>query len=233
MAKTYYRRKPVWPFSKELIGFLSASREQTHSRALNTSLNQSIIFYSACYVEGCLEAGLKSLLEHRQAVYNSFSIGDFETRRTTNRLFRSLREDVHARIARATGIGTFDELFGLVIRQRLSEQTEVQEEWEAITVLFQFRNVLAHGREISASRVYKHDEPTRDDFSGGYKKAEDYLLKKNFIDKRFLDGADCECLFKDDIADHFSEIARAFVTKISEGLEEKDREVYVKVLGLE
>jgi hypothetical protein len=69
--------------------------------------------------------------------------------------------------------------------------------WEGITTLFHFRNVLAHGRQVSAVRTLigqvSNEDGTiqdrfSDEFGGSYRKVEDYLRKQKLISASFVDA---------------------------------------------
>lgn len=134
------------PCTRALIDFLTATRETASAPLLRAAINHAIIFYSACFIEGVLEAGLKALLRRRREVYNRVEMPELEVRKTTNTLFNALEEDVDKRISRATGIDAYDDLFRLVTGSQLSRRDSLKPIWEGMCVLFQFRNMLAHGR---------------------------------------------------------------------------------------
>jgi len=119
-------------------------------------------------------------------------------------------------------------LFELLTDQRISDNANVKSLWEGIQTLFQFRNVLAHGREISATMLsaYWIEEEWKELFSGGYKKAENYLLKNKLVDKRFVECDSTALYFNDNVADHFWELSKKIVHQISESLAEDVKEAF-------
>lgn len=157
---------------------------------------------------------------------------ELEVRKTTNTLFNALEEDVDQRISRATGIDAYDDLFRLVTGSQLSRRDSLKPIWEGMYVLFQFRNVLAHGREISAARLsaYWIKEPWLDQFTGGYKRAEEYLVKRKLISKGFWDSDSEHLFFSDDVADHFWCLSSDFVREVQASVDAEDRAVFAEVL---
>jgi len=65
-------------------------------------INHAIVFYSACYIEGIMEAVLKAVLKRRREIYNKIEMPDFDVRKTTNILFNALEEDLVIRISQST-----------------------------------------------------------------------------------------------------------------------------------
>ena len=232
MSKRVIKKEITWPCTRELNQFLSSSRATASTPILHAAINHAIVFYSACYIEGILEAALKRLLRRRREVYNRIDMPEFEVRKTTNTLFKALEMDVEQRISRATGIKAYDELFSLVTETKLSRRRELQPMWEGICTLFQFRNVLAHGREISASRLsaYWLEQPWLDEFAGGYKHAEEYLKKRKLIETGFWDTESPHLFFSDEVADHFWTLAQQFISEIRTSLDPTDRAVFDEML---
>lgn len=229
MAKRVIIKQQTWPCIEELIEFLLTKRNnEEHSSTLRVGINHSVIFYSACYLEGIIESGLKAILSQKREVFNTVDIPELYARKTVNRFFNSLESDIEERIARTTGVPNYDKIFELLTGERISKYNGVNALWEGIEVLFQFRNVLAHGREISASKMsaYWIEEPWKEFYSGGYKKAEDYLLKKGLIAQKFIDCDSEELYFTDGVADHFWGLSKEFVYQVSNGLPEDAKEAF-------
>lgn len=232
MVKKLVLSQITWPCIKGLIGFLVQGRNNQLTTNIRIGINHAIIFYSACYVEGVMEYLLKTILSRRREVYNKIDIPDFDTRKTTNLLFNALEEDLEIRISKSTGIRNYLDLIKLISGNKIIQNPKVGELLEGINILFQFRNVLAHGREISAIRLsaYWISEPYQEIFSGGYKHAEEYLIKVNLLDSGFMDSNRVDLFFTDAIADHFWDLSRDFIKRLIDALEDKDKEVAVKAL---
>lgn len=227
------KTQDTWPCIKELIEFLSSRRDVDRPIALRLGINHAIVFYAACYVEGVLETTLKALLRRRREIYNKIDVPDFEIRKTINTLFNALEEDLQTRISRATGVDAYETLIELLTGTRIGQSKKVRESWEGIQVLFQFRNVLAHGRAISASRLsaYWIKEPWQENFSGGYKRAEEYLFKGGLLECKFMDSDQFDLYFTDAVADHFWGLARSFITHVIATFEAPDIEAVSRALS--
>jgi hypothetical protein len=230
MQKKIYRT-PIWHHIPASISFLCSQRKalKRPEKSIRIGLNFSIILNSACFVEGVLEAGLKALLQQRRLVFNKISsIPEFYTRKTINTLFNNIEEELERRISKTTGPSNYDELFKLLIDQKLSEFEKIKPLWESIQVLFQFRNVLAHGKEISAVLVKgpKTQGSWEESFFGGYKKAEEYLVKNKLLKKRYLDRNTEDIFFTDKVADHFKNLARRFIKAISNSLSDNEKSAF-------
>jgi len=113
----------------------------------------------------------------RRADFNRIEIDDLDSRRAMDVYYRRLEEDLSHRLGRAVGASAYDEMFELLAGQRLSQLKEVASLWEGVTVLFHFRNVLGHGREVSARHIAGGSVKGgfREDFSGSYRVVENYL----------------------------------------------------------
>lgn len=230
MAIHKFIKGAIFHYLPEVNNYLTVQRASIseESGSLRVGLNFSITLNSACYVEGALEAGLKSLLAQRRKLYYSIEKSDFYTRKTTNQIFNKLSDDLEARIGRATGPTSYDDLFEILLSERISKFDAIQPLWEGIVVLFHFRNVIAHGREIAACLSYGWwtEGAWEENFSGGYKKTEDYLLKNKLIEKRFVEELSDAIYFTDEVADHFWKIANEFIKRISESLSGEEKKAF-------
>ncbi len=227
----------TWSSIEDLVEFLIQSRDNRQTTNLRMGINHAIILYSACYVESVMEQVLKTILARRRKVFNRIKMSKLDDLRTTNFLFAALEEDIRIRISRSTGIVPYLDLIRL-LTDTTPDTTVVRNEkvarlLEGTQVLFAFRNVLAHGREVYATRLsaYWIQEPWQESFSGGYKQAEQYLIKLRLLDRPFMDSDKIDLFFTDSIADHFWTLARDFITAITKSLEDKDRRSVIQALS--
>lgn len=221
-------RNAIWPCIKDSTEHLRRYRDAGAPTEVVPGLNFSIILGSACLLEGVLEASLRALLELRRSTYSTLEIPDFETRRSMNTYYSRLEEDLDARIGRSLGAAGYDDLFMLVAGERLSQMKHVAPCWESITTLFNFRNVLGHGRQISARRRAARTEyPDEggfhvlswiDEFSGSYRVVESYLKKRKLLSSSFVDGSAPYLYLTNAVADHFLDVALGVAKTISESL---------------
>ncbi len=223
-------RTTIWEPLLELVPLLQESRDQLprERSQLRQALNQSIVFHSACLVEGALEQAQRSLLDKRVAYLRQAKIPNMPDRKYFHSFVKDIEESLRTRIARATGLqeqlAVLDLLTGpSFVGSKMSDSVG-----ETVTVLFQFRNVLAHGRQINA---FSSNGPATDGewsrtFSGGYRKVEDYLHKKKMMTVRMLEPDpetdDSEKavaeLFADSVSDHFWDAVITLFVDISEVL---------------
>ena len=222
----------IWPCIKTTLDYLVEKRGEPVPDLVKSGLNFSIVLCSACYVEGVLEALLRALLGCRRADFNRIEIDDFDSRRAMNVYYSRLEEDLSHRLGRAVGASAYDEMFELLAGQRLSQLKEVASLWEGVTVLFNFRNVLGHGREVSARHFAGGSVKGgfREDFSGSYRVVEDYLRKKKLLDRRFVDAPSDYLFLSDPIADHFWVLAKALPAAVAYSLPEKEQNACRKAL---
>lgn len=214
----------LWPCIEATIDYLVEQREERAPDPVKSGLNFSIILGSACYVEGVLEVLLRGLLSCRTREYRCVNIEDLNSRRALNKYYARIQDEFSRNIGRAAGASGYDELFTLLAGQRLSQLKKVKPLWESITVLFNFRNVLGHGRQVSARQSFGGGVPGgfREDFYGSYKVVEDYLRKKRLIDRRFIDRHSEFMFLSGTIADHFWELAKAMPEAILSSLSDTD-----------
>lgn len=200
----------IWPALEPTLEHFRITRNGLAPGMIKAGTNFSILLGSACLLEGMLESLLRGLLAYRRARFNRVEIADFDLRLAMNSFYNRLEEDLSNRIGRSIGASGYSEMFRLLVGQSLNQMELVKPLWEPAATLFQFRNVLGHGREVSARRfagVFV-EGGSQEDFSGGYRKVEDYLLKIGLSDQRFIDSSSEFLFLKGEIADHFFSVAR-------------------------
>ncbi|MCJ7773362.1 MAG: hypothetical protein MUP22_09550 [Desulfobacterales bacterium] len=193
------------------------------SEQTRAGLNFSIVLNSACFIEGALEYGLSSIIS-RQLLMEEGN-DQFKNR---------LVEDLENRIRTVTGSSNYNSLFKLVSGISLSDLQIVAPLWEGIAILFHLRNVLAHGRAINFTMEFPGEKYPPDfhgfwdeEFKGGYKKVQDYLLKIQVIDKPFTEQSWELFFLTDEIADHFWSLALDFILGIGESLSKEDQQAFM------
>jgi hypothetical protein len=215
----------IWPCIEASVDQLVVDRKKVTSKLVLSGLNFSIVLGAACYVEGVLETMLRALLECRRREFGKINIDEFELRRATNSFYNRVEKRLEDEIGQATGAKGYDDMFELVGGEPLRNLSQITTLWEGITVLFQFRNVLGHGREVSAKQYRDAAAPggAKEDFTGNYRKVEDYLRKKKLLSKKFLEAHN-EFLYLDStIADHFWNLARSLPEAVLTSLPDSDR----------
>lgn len=216
----------IWPCIEATVGHLVAQRKERVPDLVKSGLNFSIVLGCACYIEGVLETLLRALLACRRAEFNRIQIDDFESRRAMNTYYGRLEDELSRNIGRAVGSSGYDEIFKLLAGQRLSQLKEVKPLWEGLTVLFNFRNVLGHGREVSARHFAGGAIPGgfREEFSGSYSVVEGYLRKKKLLARRFVEAHSEYVFLSPPIADHFWKLARALPEAVVSSLPRKEQD---------
>jgi hypothetical protein len=218
---------PVHPYLEAHLSFLQAQRKQgpLPNRTTRIGINISLIVTSACFVEGRVEHELKELIRHRNNVIRGVDVDRFYERRMLNSVMGNIEDYLNARVERTTGIENFGSFLELLSYKRTPAKFSDYSNWEGIRVLFNFRNVLTHGRQCSARRTkaWWVEGDWKDEFAGGYKLAEDYLVKKKLIKGRFIAKGSIEHLFTNKVADHFVTQSKRFCRHISKivGQEQK------------
>ncbi len=237
MATVQIINQPIWPLLFEHIEFLRTQRK-TLSRSEKRSrmgINLSIILTTACVIEGKLESDLKTLIEHRKHVLREIEAKDFYHRRIYNTFINNVEDHLTNQVERVTGIDNFESFFDLLSYKRMPSKYNEYPNWEGVKVLFNFRNVLAHGREVTAQRIsaWWLEVDWKDDFSGGYKITENYLLKKKLITKRFIEEDSIDHFFTNKIADHFYSISKGFLRYHSKIVaQEKRKFTFANIEGI-
>jgi hypothetical protein len=207
-------RNPIWDTIESANAWLIRTRvgDLAISAQERTGINFSILLNSACYVEGSLEWLLHQLLDDHSQLFHSIDKPDLVARRTVNRFFRRLMEDIEKRICRATGPENYGDVFELLVGKPLSECAGDAESWEGIRVLFYLRNAIAHGRMAAAKYTMVGGTPEQpewdEEFNGGYARVCEYLEKRGLASGKFGDLGVETLVFCDQVADHFWSLAQ-------------------------
>lgn len=227
MSIIIYENETIFQFYKEMIDYLVLQRETIESDRLRIAINMNIVLDCSCYLEGVLENRAKKILEYYDDLYRNVNIPDFEIRKPINTFFYALKDDCEQRISKCTGVDKYNEIFKLLFVNDLKSEPLIEKNMESIRVLGQLRNVIAHGREINAHiRVSNLEEMTGEEmFIGGYRIAEDLLLKKGIISKRFIEQENVRELFSDNTADYFLKITNEFVEGLDNYINENKKVV--------
>ena len=152
------------------------------------------------------------MLRYYSAKYRQVSIPVFETRKPVNLFVNRMMEDLESRVARTTGIDNYAALLNTLLGGSLLSAPDLASCVEGLKVLFQLRNVIAHGRAVRATGRLRGEDLAdgEEDFHGGYSLAERYLLKIGLIDQGFYSAESASWIFSDEVADHFTRIAEEF-----------------------
>lgn len=219
MTQIHIIQHPIWQYLEEHIIFLKTQRKLVaiRNRSTRIGINISLILTSACCLGGRIEQELKDLIRHRGSVIGNIVVDKFYQRRILNTLMLNLEDYLNSRVERTTGADNFGAFLELLSYKRTPDKFVEYPNWEGIRVLFNFRNVLAHGREgtVKRTKAWWSEGDWKDDFAGGYKLAEDYLKKKKLVHGRFIEKGSVEHLFTNRVADHFVAESKKFAKYIS------------------
>jgi len=211
----------VYPCYKDMIDYLLIERKKDTLKNLKTEINLNIILNCTCYIEGFLEKKTKSIVTYYEKLLQKIKIDETEIRRNKNIFLKRIFSDINNRISQCTGIDSYDNIYKLLLEKSFKEDKNISSLLEGIKILFQLRNVIAHGREINAYEIirgyglqeieyYKGEEF----FFGGYRNAETFLLKKGLIKKKFIDTGNGNILFSNKVTNYFINITNNFITAI-------------------
>ena len=216
MAIYIYYSDEIHSKIKKNIDFLINARSSQNDEELIASINLNILLLSTCYTEGKLEGILKGIVECHRQIYKKINIEEFEIRRPMNILYKSIMNDVKDRISRCQGLENYNNMWKLLMEKSLLDYDEIKILWEPIQILFQLRNVLAHGRQINSyiTNAYWNGNKDEEYFFGGYKKAEDYLRKIGLIKARFIENNSSNLFFSNEIIDYFWSAAIDFIKNV-------------------
>lgn len=212
MAQFRIFDQPIYSYYKRLIDFNISERENINDCELNSAINLNIILNCACYIEGFLEDCGKLMLGYYREVINSVKYPELELRKPKNTFYNNVEEFLSKKISQTTGIDNYNLLFEMLTGKSFKKDDNIKPVLEAINVLYQFRNVIAHGRQIHLYEVKAYyTDGFEEQYSGGYKKAEEYLIKNNLISTKIKDALCPHIYFTNEIADHFYQVTKLFV----------------------
>ncbi len=215
------------PFLAHGIEHLQKTRAKAKSADAVFGVNFCILVAASCFLEGSFECVLRGMAYHRKRQLGKLQPAATSERRDLNLYIKRLSKDISDRITETTGAAAYDSLFETLSGEPLSKLAAVAPLWEGITILFNYRNVLAHGREIWALREEGAKIPggSRETFKGGYKKVEDYLIKRKLAKANFLQDGTSEQFLSNEVADHFWGLAKKVPAAISESFKGELRDI--------
>lgn len=205
---------------KKTRSYLLSCRENAPEDVL-TGLNYNIIINTALIFEAEAENLLHNILDQYERLYIEFYqpdlIGvDKKLAANAKSISKSILPKIKEYSSRGTGIDHYIKMFKFLIPEE--DLNAVTPFTEGIQVLFQFRNVIAHGRAIRFEERMYYDCPdyenevrTEIDFMGGYRKIQDYLIKQKLLDKPITETHDVTSLFSNKVCDHLIEMESKYM----------------------
>ena len=205
---------PVYYCLPRAVEVLQQTRVRIDNGETRAGLNYMLVMASACFLEAVMERGLTEIIETLPP-----SAHPTDT---------SMRRDLLSRVRQAQGLKEYKGLFMLATGVPLNELLYMKERWEGIDALYALRNMLAHGRAITARISFPTDEtmPWSTEYEGSYKKVHEYLVKTGVLTAA-VDPMSLEwfCL-ENKVADHFWTLAFNAVVYIGESLGGKAAESF-------
>lgn len=221
LAKYVFYEAHLCEYYNELIQFNKAQRETIKNGKTLAAVNMNLILNTACFLEGILEDRGNLLLGYYNTVHKCIHVEEFGVRKTFNTMHHNISSFFHHKISQTIGLENYDGLFKLFLHKSFRQDEIIKQLIEGVNVLFQLRNVIAHGRQVYAYEVEAYyTDGIEEHFMGGYKKAEEYLIKKKLMEHKFLEAENLDIYFTNDIADHFSDIVQEFIKELDRFISE-------------
>lgn len=199
-------------FLKETRDYFISCREKA-TENVRLGLNYNIIINTAFILEAESEQLLHSIVEQYEFLYIKYyqlnlKDVDRELAKNVKKLLSESFYQLKCYISKSTGIKEYTKIFQMLIPEcQLDSLLEYQ---EGIQVLYQLRNVIAHGRAVRFEERTHYAYPDYDNevlkeinFSGGYKRAQEYLIKKGLLCEPITETHEYKTLFCDRISDYF------------------------------
>lgn len=186
----------AWWCLVSLNEFLQKLRTSNLSQQDN--INVSLILNSATVIEGLVYETI------------SKSFGRFENR---DSLHNRLMVEFSDRIEKSSWTD-LQNIYKIVFDNELSKVV-TQDIWRNTQSLFDFRNMIVHGKSLNISIILKNDDKTTETkIYGKYKKIYDFLVnEKKVVNKSSIgrDGYPIITLINNDSGDFYWETAREFI----------------------
>lgn len=221
--------EPIYPYLEQHLKFLNQEIKKVdrNNKFTRVGINASIIIISACCIEGKIEEEIKNLINRINTSINQIDVPLNKNRRIKNVFTENMTKYFQKSLEKTSGIENYNHILRTISIARRPIRLKSYPKWEGIKILFYFRNMLAHGREIRAERTLlsKSDEKWSEDFIGGYKLTEDYLIRNKLISKRFFDGRPIEKLLTSKVSRHFYSLSKNFIKYSRQIFENELREI--------
>ena len=220
MIKQEYFYSDNLDLLEETREFMITSRNNTTVN-IQMGLNYNIILTSVLILEGKFERLLYAIVNYYDHIYveNMGNVDikeDISVGKNYRNFLNNLFDRTKTQISKNTGISHYKNMLNMLIDDYTPTQ-EMRSLEEGIEVLFQLRNVLAHGRAVRFDIKTYMPYPTYEvenieiDFRGGYKKAEDYLYKQGLLEQKCIENKDCHLLFSNKISDYFVNLQNKYI----------------------
>lgn len=193
-----------WAQCLEKVNWLKNCRDGNveNARNINESLNSSIIVNCCIIIEGVIFTSLKDHVADAQRKLVESSADE--------NLYSRIWNDYVMRIESAQ-FSRYLDLIAIVTGKRIQDSME-KEDFEAMRIMFQFRNQLVHGNEIAFNVHHDGKEILKVASDSKYQSIYEYGKKKNLI-KQSLKPAFVQIL-TDEYADHFFDMTKRMIVTL-------------------
>ncbi len=160
----------VWLYYPSLIKWKMKQRDllDKQERELISTINASLIIEMTTFWEGLVN-------EMQSEIF-------FDRLGQKDKFHESLNTYFDEKLNKATWT-TYISIFDLLLGEKISSKMD-NENWKAINILFSFRNMLVHGREIEIN-YFEENGQIMAESPFGFRKVFDFLKEKNLLDISF------------------------------------------------
>lgn len=191
---------PIWLYYPSLINWKISQRNlldiETKDYLIYT-INASILIDLTTFIEGIS--------------YEMQSTVFFKRLDNIDKFQRNLFKYFDNKLNSSTWTN-YVEFFDLILGEKLVKKID-NEKWKAISVLFNFRNSLVHGKEIEILYEGINNEPSIQAYDR-HKKVFEYLKEKKLIDLTFKPHLNSVNLLNNNVVDHFFKSTTNFIENL-------------------
>lgn len=215
MARFVFYEAHLCSYYMSLIKYNREQRSTIKNDRTLAAINMNLILCTACFLEGILEDRGNLLLGYYNSVHNCVDVENCELRKSFNTIHHNISYYYHHKISQNTGLDSYDTTYRIFLNKSFKLDENIKPLVEGVNVLFQLRNVIAHGRQGYAYEVEAHyTDGIEEHFMGGYKKAEEYLIKKMLLNTTFVEAENLDIYFTNEISDHFYNLVCDFIKEL-------------------
>jgi hypothetical protein len=192
---------PLWLYYPSLIKWKIANRDSVDNEKkdyLVPTINASLITDLSTFWEGIVFEMQTEIFfdrfEHRKDKFNN-----------------SLTDYFDKKLSKATWTN-YIEYFDLLLGEKLSGKIE-NENWKAINMLFSFRNMLVHGKEIEI-HYYEENGIVKSESPYGHKSIFEFLKSKNLLDLSYSPHLNSVDMLNNKVVDFFHENVIDFIESL-------------------
>lgn len=180
------------------IYWLDKLRKSTKEEDVITGINLSISILLCTYIESVLYELLSYIIHDR-------------INRTDDAAYKKLLKNTLTKLSKASWTQYLD-IFEVILPKPVNNYTD-NETWKGISLLFNLRNVMVHGKSLNSKLVLKNDK-IEVEYIGIYEKAMIYFKEQKVLLPHQLSSSSHKIL-STRATKHFIKITEKFVDKVS------------------